>query len=84
VDYFYRFIVIGFGLVVFVGGLRIIRSPARQAESLARWNRALGFTLPRSVRSAPPTRLEPVARVSGVLLCVGGLFIIAYAITHAP
>ena len=83
-DLFYRFIVVGFGLVVFVGGIRIIRSPVKQADSLARWNRILGVTLPKSVRYAPAKRYEPVARATGVLLCVVGCLVVVYAITHAP
>ncbi len=79
---FQSFVGVLFGLVLVRGGIRVIVSPDQQASSLAKMNRVFGITYPRRIRNAPAERYKPVARLSGLIICVVGVWVAIYMVIH--
>ncbi len=71
-----------FGLVLVRGGIRVIISPDQQASTLAKLNRVFGITYPKRIRNAPAERYRPVARLSGVVISIVGVWVAVYMVIH--
>ena len=79
---FQAFVGVMFGLFLVVRGIRIIQSPDEQAAALARYTRVFGITFPRRIRNASDESYKPIARLSGVVIGVVGVWVGVYMVAH--